>query len=635
MKQRAQSQSPGDQRKRASGILRVIAVTLAATLLAGWVSAEEAASQELNTANAEAFLEEVMPQYLRTQEVPGAAVSVVAGGEILAARGYGVADLSTGRAVAADTPFRVASITKLFTFTAIMQLVEEGRLDLDADVNEYLTTTRVPERFGAPVTLRHLLTHTSGFEDVGIGTARLEDPGPDALRRYVAHHVPARVRPPGEVIASSKHGAALAGLVLSDVTGRPWDAVVTERVLEPLGMARTTLDQPPRGVLRDELARSYLGPPDERRPTTFVIDLLAPAGSASSTAHDMALFMLAHLGRQPGEAQVLGDEARAAMQRRAVTMHPEIDGRTLGFQERTLRGTRTLFQDGSYQGYVAVLALVPDLETGLFAAFNAPDATAIIDDLLNRFAERFLPEAAPPDTAETSLATAPRPDPTGLYRPARRPFTTIETLTRHVPTAPARMLDDGSLAFLDRAWAPVGERVYQDVGGDRLAVLVDADGRVSGIAVGAFVLDRVPFYARPELHLGFALGAATAFAVTVFMASFVSRRLKANQRSRLVSAAAWSAGAGVVITLIGWLAIVTVLSTATLFTEVPPILGTLSWLPVVGAVLGGAALGMLAFAWARGSGHTAQRVLATLLVASCAVLSTLSWTYGVLGPNLG
>ena len=633
--ERVQRRSPTGRGEQASGVVRAITVTLVAALLAVSASAREATVQELDAANVESFLDEVLPRHLDAHAVPGAAVSVVAGGEILAAWGYGVADLATGRAVTADTPFRVASITKLFTFTAVMQLVEEGRLDLDANVNDYLVTTRVPDRFGAPITLRHLLTHTAGFEDLGIGTARFEDPGPDALQRYLAEHLPARVRPPGEVIAYSNHGAALAGLILSDVSGRPWDAVVSETVLEPLAMARTTLDQPPRGIRHDELARSYLGPPDEPRATTFVIDLLAPAGGASSTAHDMALFMLGQLGQPLGGAQVLGPEARALMHAGAFTMHPEIDGRTLGFQERTLRGLRTIVQDGAYQGYVSLLVLVPELDVGLFAVFNSPRADAIIDDLLSGFADRFLPTAVRPAAAATPLATAPAPDPTGVYRPARRPFTTIETLTRHVPLAHARPLADGSLALFGRAWVRVGERLYQDASGDRLAVLVDADGRVNGIAVGAFVLDRVPFYARPELHLGLALGAALVFAATTFMAAFVTRRLSASQRSHLGRAAGWSAGTGVLAILIGWVGIVAVVSTTSLFTHVPPILGTFSWLPVLGAALGAAALVLLAIAWARGSGHPAQRVLATLLVVSCAVLVALSHTYGVLGPNLG
>jgi hypothetical protein len=153
------------------------------------------------------FLDELMSRHLSEYHVPGAAVAVVKDGEIAASRDYGLADLEARTPVdPATTLFRIASITKLLTWTAVMQLEEKGLVDLDGDVNGYLRSVRVPEAFGAPVTLRHLMTHTAGFEDVGIGTVQYLPQPPEASAAYLAYHLPSRVRPPGTTVMYSNHG---------------------------------------------------------------------------------------------------------------------------------------------------------------------------------------------------------------------------------------------------------------------------------------------------------------------------------------------------------------------------------------------------------------------------------------------
>ncbi len=118
----------------------------------------------------EAFLDGVLAAEMRSHSIASATVSVVKDGELFFAKGYGYADRESRRPVDPErTLFRPGSISKLFTWTAVMQLVEQGKIDLDADVNEYLTDFRIPDTFPEPITMEHLMTHTPGFEDGGLG----------------------------------------------------------------------------------------------------------------------------------------------------------------------------------------------------------------------------------------------------------------------------------------------------------------------------------------------------------------------------------------------------------------------------------------------------------------------------------
>lgn len=201
----------------------------------------------------EAFLDGFFAQQLEGHRIPGAAVSVVRGGEVLVAKGYGQADVEAEEPVVADeTLFRIASTSKLFTATAVMHLVEEGKLDLNEDVNVYVDDVEVPDTYpGRPVTLRHLLTHTAGFEESFTGTGARDAADVQPLGEYLSGKTPARVRPPGEAMAYSNYGISLAGHVVEEVSGIPFERYVEKNVFDPLDMESTTFAQPPAPDLRE------------------------------------------------------------------------------------------------------------------------------------------------------------------------------------------------------------------------------------------------------------------------------------------------------------------------------------------------------------------------------------------------
>jgi CubicO group peptidase (beta-lactamase class C family) len=177
-----------------------------------------------DAAELEAFFDEILVEQMQSYHVPGVTVSVVKDGELFFAKGYGYANLEQRLPVDPETSlFRIASITKLFTWTAVMQQVEQGQLDLNADVNAYLTAFQVPDTYPEPITLAHLMAHTAGFEDQGIGTGARTKQDVPPLGEYLARHLPTRVRPPGLISAYSNHGAALAGYIVAEVSGIPYD----------------------------------------------------------------------------------------------------------------------------------------------------------------------------------------------------------------------------------------------------------------------------------------------------------------------------------------------------------------------------------------------------------------------------
>ncbi len=202
-------------------------------------SQQEAGTQpeaELSSADLEAFLDGIMPVQLRRGDIAGAVVSVVKDGKVLFAKGYGYADIEAKKPVSpGDTLFRPGSISKLFTWTAVMQLVEQGKLDLDRDVNAYLDF-KIPSTYPQPITLRHIMTHTSGFAETVENLFVKDAAAMKPLQTYLEEHVPNRIFPPGSTPAYSNYATALAGHIVQRVSGQPFDEYIAANILQPLGM---------------------------------------------------------------------------------------------------------------------------------------------------------------------------------------------------------------------------------------------------------------------------------------------------------------------------------------------------------------------------------------------------------------
>ncbi|MEP6504051.1 MAG: serine hydrolase domain-containing protein [Betaproteobacteria bacterium] len=368
---------------------------MACALVAGGAQAEGAPSpapQALTESDLAAFVDGILPIEMARAGIDGAAVAVVKDGHVLLARGYGVADRERQVPVSTDaTLFRVASISKLFTWTAVMQLAEQHRLDLDADVQQYLDFP-LPPAFGAPVTLRRLMTHTAGFEETVQGMWAQEGESL-LLRDYVVAHVPARIFAPGSVGAYSNYGATLAGYIVQRRSGEPFDAYVARHILQPLGMAHSTFAQPLPASLAPLMSRGYRERAEPAQP--FELIRVAPAGALSTSAADMARFMLAELGDGGLDGQrILQSGTLAQMQSAQYWPHPLGPAMALGFWEDGGYAQRVIGHGGDSQWFHSGLYLLPAQRVGVFIVQNTLGKHLLRDAFFGRFMARYFP--APP-----------------------------------------------------------------------------------------------------------------------------------------------------------------------------------------------------------------------------------------------
>jgi len=491
----------------------------------------------LTQADVDTWLDGAVGSALQTTGIPGATVSVVSDGQLLTARGYGRADTGTGdgeaRAVDPEsTLFRVGSVSKVVSATAIMQLVERGELDLDADVQQYLDFDLDTPK--GTVTLRHLLTHTSGFEEVIAGL--IGTPGSEkTLREAVSDAPPEQVFVPGTTPAYSNYGATLAGYIAERVSGQPFDELLQQSVFEPAGMTSSSFAQPLPADLDARLAHGY---PDDSRPAvpTEVVNA-APAGAMSATATDMARFMLAHLGDLPDDQQLLQPDTLAEMHRPALDADDlgtlaagqRMD---LGFFDDSTPGLSAFGHDGDTQVFHSAMRMFPEHDAGIFISMNGSGRSAMSSldlrtTVLQGFADRYLRDApasaagdgagdgdsdgrggansvdGDSDAAET-VASGTGSDSTpddgpvaadlaGTYLSSRSPFSNpgaLLALSGQTTIAPR---SDGTVAVTPKplgvttgVYEKVDTDLWREVGGDALlATRTDDDATVDAIGWGA------------------------------------------------------------------------------------------------------------------------------------------------------
>ncbi|MEN3536291.1 serine hydrolase domain-containing protein [Microbispora sp. ZYX-F-249] len=481
------------------------------------------------------FFDAAMADGLAAGHVPGAVVSVVGGGKTLFSKGYGLADVENRRPFDPDTSMvRIASITKLFTWTAVMQQVQQGKLDLKADVNRYLTAVRIPATYPRPITLQDLMDHTAGFEDrtIGVGARSKDDVPP--LADYLAGNMPARVRPPGEVSAYSNYGAALAGYIVSRVSGQPYDEYVRDHILDPLAMRHSTAAEPVPAPLAADLARSYDYEGGAYRRKPFVFDNLAPDGSISATASDMAHFMIAHLrnGRF-GDRRILDEPTARLMHRRSFAADPRVDGYAHGFKEQTLNGHRVIMHDGGWEGFQSALLLVPDADLGLFVSMNGLGGADAFTDMIPAFFDRFLPgkRAVPEGGASVTPVE-------GFYKLTRSAESSIEKVVALTGATRLRV-EGGKLIFRGSTWSPLGPGLYQQDGGTQRLALVTGGSGAAYVATDGPAYQHVSWWDTPPVNVVIVL----LFAVTALTAvlglpvAAVVRRAKRRPVPRV-----WRAG---------------------------------------------------------------------------------------------
>ena len=460
-------------------------------------------------AELEAFLDGVMAANLADKHVNGATVSVVKDGALFFAKGYGFVDANRRTPVSAERSlFRIGSISKLFTWTAVMQLVEQGKLDLDADVNRYIDF-KIPATYPQPITLRHIMSHTPGFEEDGRDLITDDTTRMVPLGTWLATHIPGRVRPPGTYSSYSNYATALAGYIVQRVSGVPWDDYIEQHILTPLGMTQTTTRQPLPAKFAADMSGGFAWTGGGYLARKFEIVHPMPAGSIGSSATDMAKFMLAHLGNGEYNGQrILAESTAVRMHSRSFTHDPRLPGFDLGFYEKSSHGLEIIGHGGDTGLFHSDLALMPSERLGVFVSYNTNTGGELsFGPFLREFLDHYYP-ITPVTPAPFAGAVEQARKVAGEYEFNRRSYTTFQRslgLAGPVTVTPG---DSGRVTLKSplgtATLVPIGPMLYRDVSGDDLVSFkAGPDGTVQYGFMGnvpMMVLERVPWYASPKLH---------------------------------------------------------------------------------------------------------------------------------------
>ncbi|MEA1672727.1 serine hydrolase domain-containing protein [Nitrospirillum sp. BR 11163] len=498
-------------------------------LTAAAAAAEPLASEHPLTADdVHAFFDGLVPPALERGGIPGAVVIVVKDGDVLFTKGYGYADLATRRPVdPSRTLFRPGSISKTLLWTAVMQLVEAGRMDLDRDINAYLDF-RIPDAWGKPITMRQLMTHAGGFEDRVKDIVFTEDQDPLNNEQFLKSWIPPRMFPPGTVTAYSNYGAALAGYIVARVSGQPFADYVEGHILAPLGMRHTTFRQPLPPALKEGMAAGYLTGVAAAQP--FEVISPAPAGGLSTTAEDMARFMTAHLrlGRL-GDARILTEETARLMHATALQASPVVNGLALGFRREDRNGQAIIGHAGGTILFHSDMHLFLDQDLGIFISMNSAGAndtaSRLRQQVLAQFADRYFPQARA-DQAALPTALADGRQAAGIYEATQRSDSSFGAFfallgQTHVSVEGGGILTVSTLMGPDGApkrWREVAPHVWRDLAGaDRLEVQLEGDRVARIVAPPLYVLQPVPAWRSAGWNLPLLLATLTVLLGTTVL----------------------------------------------------------------------------------------------------------------------
>ncbi len=373
----------------------VVLLILAAVVFLGIQPGQAAqpAAGPTDAAELGAFLDGAISVEMAQKHIQGAVVSVVKDGSLMFTQGYGYTDLGQQQAVDPEhTLFRPGSISKLFVWTAVMQLVEQGKLSLDADVNQYLDFT-IPATFPQAITLTHIMTHTTGFEDVGADLFKLDPAEIHPLGEYLKTHLPMRVYPPGEIGGYSNYATAMAGYIVERVSGVPFEQYVEEHIFAPLGMQHSTFRQPLPAGLAADMSGGFNYASGGYLAGEFEYVQAYPAGSLSTTAVDMTRFMIAHL--QNGEfdgARILQEDTAKLMHEHLFSHDPRMPGMAHGFFENVINGQRVISHGGDTILFHSGLYLLVDQNVGLFISTNSTGGSGAADAVFRAFMDYYYPQ---------------------------------------------------------------------------------------------------------------------------------------------------------------------------------------------------------------------------------------------------
>ena len=506
--------------------------------------AATASAHPLVQADLEAFFDGILPLQLERSDIAGATVMVMQNGNVLLEKGYGYADVKAKKPVDADaTIFRLASISKLFTWISVMQLEEQGKLNLDTDINQYLDF-QIRPAFNKPITLRNLMTHTGGFEEVLNDIIVIDPKNAVSLRDDLIRNQPQRLFPPGEVPAYSNYGVGLASYIVQRASGEPFEQYVRDHIFNPLKMTHSSFYQPidkPLASLPSEGYRSSTIKP------AVGFEMLNPvgAGGLSSTAADMGRFGQALLnGGELDGNRILKTETLELMWTPQFRASDQLPPLCMGFYQNWRNSLRWIGHEGDLIAFHSLFFVEPQQKIVLFVSYNsAGGGSKPRPEIINMFSDRYFPSTGQPPFLKSWDAGLRAIS--GVYETTRRADSTKLKLGNLFGQSKASVDKDGVLTiegFKDLRghaikWRPTAKDLWQEVDGQqRIFAIRDSSNKVVRIAFGfpGVQMERVPWLERGDLVL-WAGGCSLGILSLVVLATLarLGRRIFLRKRPRL------------------------------------------------------------------------------------------------------
>ncbi len=579
------------------------------------------------------LLDRFIVKKMSKHHIAGSVLIYIKNGKLFYKKGYGFANLELKTPVDPDkTVFRVGSISKLFIGTAVMQLVEQGKLDLNEDINTYLTRFKVPTKPSKPVKLKHLLTHTAGFDDLVLNRSTLNREDRMNLGKFLQKALPDLVMKSGQVISYSNYGMNLAAYIVELVSGKPFHQCVDNNILKPLNMHQSSFM--PLAKLMNNKATPYVYRKGRFEPLPHDYPHDYASGSLMTTATDMAKFMIAHLknGNYNG-IRILKSRTAEFMHQQQFSNFPTFPGVAISFFECFFKGKRILWHTGGITGFQTKLTLIPDHQSGIFMSYNADipqgEDFDLNEQVCMRILDQYYPSVSKPSIKAASFSSIPETI-EGRYRNNR--------LTRKQLTKIAVIANDIEVKILDNNSILVGKDRYERI--DKLlfemeddtkqiAFRTDEHGKVTKLfkkRSASRAWDRLSFFDSGFFHQMLLLFSQIIFLLSAVLAPFmIYRQCKQRKAVSNHTIVTWSlAGIVGVLNITAIIAIIWIIMNSVFISfkwTLPAGLEEILIIPIITAILGLALLGLTIQFWLKKRGAFFERIFFTVIILGCLMFS--------------
>jgi CubicO group peptidase (beta-lactamase class C family) len=492
------------------------------------------ATHTLDSADLGAFFDGIIPLQLERADIAGASVLVMQNDKLLLQRGYGYANAKEKTPVdPANTIFRLASISKLFTWISVMQLQEQGKLDLDTDINTYLDF-KIRPAFDKPITIRNLMTHTGGFEEETRDIIIIHPKKSPTLRDFLIANQPKRLFPPGLVPGYSNYGVGLGSYIVERLSGQSFERYVADHIFGPLGMTHSTFYQPPQKDLELFPSEGYRSS-SLKPPVGFEIFNPVGAGGVSSTAADMGRFGRALLnGGELDGKRILKPETLAAMYAPQFRADAQLPPLGMGFYQTWRNNLRWIGHEGDLIAFHSLFFIEPTQHLILFISCNsASSAGRVRPELVDMFSDRYFPFDGKQKFADLPRGQLKSFE--GTYQSTRRADSTKLRMGNLFSQRSAHLDKDGILQLPDAKdlrghvikWKPLNSNLLQEVEGQhRIFAIRNRDGKVIRLAYDfpGVQAERVRWFENSQFV--FTLLGLSMFAMFAVISAALSRTIR-------------------------------------------------------------------------------------------------------------